>query len=196
MFSAKTLLIAALTGSIFFASTASAYDLPKFLPDKKKVETKTNTETESTPKTTSDWTGAELFEQKIKSLLAENENLPASSKERINRDKNLVFVAFYNGKAYFLDRYSIKIKKNTAEVKSWKQHIFPIGKGISPKNSAATQQRFSLQDNTFYNSLSKKDEISAAPNDEDKKFLAECFKVGYYYAFKKEIDVSNILSAE
>lgn len=190
MFSAKTLLTVALTGSIFFSSTAFAYDLPKFLPDKKKVETKT--ETESTPKAASDWTSAELFEQKIKSLLAENENLPASSKERINRDKNLVFVAFYNGKAYFLDRYSIKIKKNTAEIKSWKQHIFPIGKGISPKNSVATQQRFSLQDDIFYNSLSKKAEISAAENDEDKKFLAECFKVGYYYAFKKEIDTSKI----
>lgn len=199
MFSAKTLLTVALTGSIFFASTtAFAYDLPKFLPDKKKVETKTEakTETKSNSMAASDWTGAELFEQKIKSLLAENENLPASSKERINRDKNLVFVAFYNGKAYFLDRYSIKIKKNTAEIKSWKQHIFPIGKGISPQNSAATQQRFSLQNETFYNSLSKKDEISAAPTDEDKKFLAECFKVGYYYAFKKEIDVSNIFSAK
>ena len=191
MFSAKTLLIAALTGSIFFASTASAYDLPKFLPDKKKVETKTKTETEATPKTTSDWTGAELFEQKIKSLLAENENLPASSKERINRDKNLVFVAFYNGKAYFLDRYSIKIKKNSDTEKSWQQRIFPIGRNISSENTKATLQTFYTDGKNFFNAS-----ISAAPNDEDKKFLAECFKVGYYYAFKKEIDVSNILSAE
>ncbi len=184
MFFSKTLICTALIGFIFFSTNAEAYDLPKILPDKKKSET--------TPVGASDWSSAEIFEQKIKSLLAENENLPASSKERINKDKNLIFIAFYKGNAYFLDRYSIKISKNNPERKSWEQHIFPIGKGISPTNSSYTQQKFSLQNDEFYNSLRKRDKISAVENDEDKKFLAECFKVGYFYAFKKEIDTSKI----
>jgi hypothetical protein len=178
------LLIVALTGSIFFASTASAYDLPKILPDKK--------DTQSAPIGNADWESFELFQQKIKSLLAKNANLPASSPARINNDKNLIFVAFYKGNAYFLDKYSLKVKKNNSEVKSWKQHIFPIGKGISPKNSQATKQNFSMQNGIFYNSLRKHDKISVAENEEDRKFLAECFKVGYYYAFKREIDISRI----
>lgn len=182
MFSKKLSLIAALTGSIFFASTAFAYDLPKILPDKEN----------SAPMGASDWESFELFRQNIESLLEENPNLPASSPARINKDKNLIFVTFYKGNAYFLDKYSLKIEKNKPKIKSWKQHIFPIGKGISPKNSAATKQNFSLQNEIFYNSLRKRDKISAAKNDEDKKFLAECFKVGYYYAFKKEIDTSKI----
>ncbi|MBQ7704242.1 MAG: hypothetical protein IJT73_02255 [Selenomonadaceae bacterium] len=181
MYLQKILLSIAIIGSIFFTATAHAYDLPKIQPDKEDSTT--------TPIAVSDWTSAELFEQNIKNLLAKNENLPASSPARITKDKNLIFVAFYKGNAYFLDRYSLKVKKDTNKVKSWKQHIFPIGKGISPKNSAYTQQRFCLQDKTFYNSLRQTNKISAAPTDEDKKFLAECFKVGYYYAFKKEIDV-------
>ena len=186
MFSKNIPLIAALTGSIFFASTAFAYDLPKIFPDKEN----------SAPMGASDWESFELFRQNLKSLLAENPNLPASSPARINKDKNLIFVAFYKGNAYFLDKYSVEVKKNTSKVKSWKQHIVPIGKGISPKNSVATKQNFSLQNETFYNSLRKKDKISAAENDEDKKFLAECFKVGYYFAFKKEIDTSKIFDNE
>lgn len=184
MFSKKILFIAALTGSIFFSTAAFAYDLPKFIPDKEG--------TELTPVGASDWESFELFRQKIESLLAENENLPASSPARINNDKNLIFIAFYKGNAYFLDRYSVQIKKNNPKIKSWKQHIFPIGKGISPTNSKFTPQNFSLQNETFYNSLRKKDKISAAENNENKKFLAECFKVGYYYAFKREIDTSKI----
>ena len=178
----KTLLGTALIGFIFFSATAEAYDLPKILPDKNN----------SAPIGTSDWTSAELFEQKLKSLLAENENLPASSPERINKDKNLVFIAFYKDNAYFLDRYSLKVVKNNSEVQSWKQHIFPIGKGISPQNAVYVQQKFSLQGEDFFNSLKTADKISAVKNIEDKKFLAECFKVGYYYAFKKEIDVNAI----
>jgi hypothetical protein len=173
----KTLLGTALLGVVLFTSTSEAYDLPKIYPDK---------EAKITPISVSDWTSEEIFEQKIKSLLAKNENLPASSKERINKDKNLIFVAFYKGNAYFLDKYSIEVKKNTSDKKSWKQHIFPIGKGISPNNSKYTMQRFCLQDGEIYNSLRRNDKISKIENIEDKKFLEECFKVGYYYAFKNE----------
>jgi hypothetical protein len=178
MFS-KILIATALIGSIFFTANAEAYDLPKIYPDK---------ENKTAPIGISDWTSFEKFEQKIKSLLDENENLPASSKERINNDKNLVFIAFYKGNAYFLDRYSIEVKKNNSDKKSWKQHIFPIGRGISPKNSSYTMQRFCLQDGEIYNSLRRSNKISAVENSNDKKFLKECFKVGYYYAFKKEFN--------
>jgi hypothetical protein len=105
-----------------------------------------------------------------------------------------VFIAFYKGNAYFLDRYSIQVKEKNSDknIKSWKQNIFPIGKGITANNSKRTAQKFCLQDGEFYNSLKKKNNISEVPDEEDKKFLAECFKVGYYYAFKEEIDVSGI----
>ena len=175
----------ALIGVIFLTGTAYAYDLPKIRPDKPNTEKVS--ETEKSAKFVSDWTSAELFEEKLKLLLAENKKIPASSKERINRDKNLVFVAFYKGNAYFLDKYSIKITKNNDDKQSWKQHIFPIGKGISPQNSKYTQQSFCLQGETFYNSMRAKNKISEIANDEDRNFLEECFKVGYYYAFKKEI---------
>ena len=120
-------------------------------------------------------------------LLEEKGTIPASSKERINRDKNLVFVAFYKGNAYFLDRYSIKVSQNTADQKSWQHHIFPISKKLSAQNSKFTKQKFSVQDGEFYNSLKKKDKISDIEDEDDRNFLAECFKVGYYYAFKEEI---------
>ncbi len=179
MFS-KTLIGTALIGFIFFSNTAEAYDLPKIFPDNKDIE--------YTPIGVSDWTSHEIFLQKIERLLAENENLPASSKERINNDKNLVFVAFYKGNAYFLDRYSIKVTKNNSNKKTWKQHIYPIGRGISPKNSARTVQKFCYQNGETYNSTRRSNKISEVENADDKKFLAECFKVGYYYAFKKELN--------
>jgi hypothetical protein len=180
----KALISIALASFIFFTGTAQAYDLPKIRVDKKIAEKQF--------KNSSDWSSAENFEKKLKLLLEEKGTLPASSKERINRDKNLVFVGFYKGHAYFLDRYSIKIANNEPDKKSWKQHIFPIGKDISANNSKYTPQRFCLQDGEFYNSLKAKDKISEIPDEEDKNFLAECFKVGYYYTFKKEIDVSKI----
>ena len=185
----KKLVNIAVAVSIFFSTTAHAYDLPKIVTDKKKPKTTTEEPAKKTDDNDKSWEGAKLFEQKLKVLLAENENLPASSKERINRDKNLVFVAFYKGNAYFLDRFSIKVAKNNHKKQCWKQRIFPIGQKILPRNAAATLQNFCLQDGEFYNSLSKRYKIFAAENDEDKKFLAECFRVGYYYAFKKEIEV-------
>lgn len=171
-----------LIGGILLTGTAYAYDLPKIRPDKPNDE-----KISETGKFSSDWTSAELFEKKLKLLLAENKSLPASSKERINRDKNLVFVAFYKGNAYFLDKYSIKVAKNNDDKKSWRQHIFPIGKGISAQNSKFTKQNFCLQGETFYNSMRAKNKIMDIEDDEDRNFLEECFKVGYYYAFKKEI---------
>lgn len=177
----RALIGVALIGFIFFTGTAYAYDLPKIYPDKKGVEKKFQN--------ISDWTSAEKFEQKLKLILEENGTIPASSKERINRDKNLVFVAFYKGNAYFLDRYSIKVAKNDPDKKSWRQNIVPISSKLSAQNTKRTLQKFCLQDGEFYNSLKKKNKIFEVEDDEDKKFLAECFKVGYYYAFKKEIDV-------
>lgn len=182
----KALISGALAVSFLLTGTAQAYDLPKIRIDKKVAPKQFEN--------SSDWSSAEKFEAKIKLFLEENGNISASSKERINRDKNLVFVAFYKGNAYFLDRYSVQVKEKNSDknIKSWKQNIFPIGKGITANNSKRTAQKFCLQDGEFYNSLKKKDNISEVPDEEDKKFLAECFKVGYYYAFKEEIDVSGI----
>lgn len=175
----RALISAVLIGFIFFTGTAYAYDLPKIRPDKKIHEKKFQNG--------SDWTSAEEFEENLKFLLEENGTLPASSKERINRDKNLVFVGFYKGNAYFLDRYSIRVAKNESDIKSWRQHIFPISSKLSAQNTKRTLQKFCLQGGEFYNSLKNVDKISEVPDAEDKKFLEECFRVGYYYAFKNEL---------
>ena len=66
------------------------------------------------------------------------------------------------------------------------ERIFPITKKFSPRNATATNQRFCLVDGKFYNSTKTKDAIADVTNEADKKFLEECFKVGYYFAFGKE----------
>ncbi len=172
---AKKFISAAMAGFIFFAGTVEAYDLPKIRPDKKVAEPR--------PMFKGDWTRAEKFEQKIRDALAENENLPANSPLRVAEDSNLIFVAFYNDNAYFLDRYSIKIAKNNTERRSWSQRIFPIGKKISANDSKATAQKFSADKDGSHNSLGRGKKISGVENRDDRNFLAECFKVGYYYAF-------------
>ena len=171
---------AVLTGFIFFAGTAQAYDLPKIYPANETADTQR--------KIKMDWSHIEKFEHEIKILLAENENLPASSPARIGDDPNLIFVAFYKGNAYYLDKYSIKIEKKSSTRLSWSQRIFPIGHQVSPKTAKATAQNFCYDKNQTYNSLGRRDKISAVPDETDRKFLAECFKVGYYYAFGREID--------
>lgn len=177
----KALVSALVAGFIFFTGTAQAYDLPKIRVEKKAAE-------KIFPQG-SDWANAEEFEQEMKWLLDEKGTIPASSKRRINRDKNLVFVGFYKGNAYFLDRYSIDVAKNTAEVKSWRQHIFPISSTLSAHNTKATKQKFCVEGRALYNALRRSNNLAEVPDDEDRKFLLECIKVGYYYAFKKELDV-------
>ncbi|MBQ7630732.1 MAG: hypothetical protein IJS81_11070, partial [Selenomonadaceae bacterium] len=71
--------------------------------------------------------------------------------------------------------------------RSWTQRIFPIGQGISPKNSRATEQKFYFDGENFYNSLNKTSPVDALIDEDDKAFLKECFKVGYYFAFGEEL---------
>ena len=179
------LLAASIAGIFFFAGTAQAYDLPKIKPDKK-----ISAESEDAKRNglKGDWSHVEKFEREIKAALAENENLPASSPARVMEDKNLIFIAYYNGYAYFLDRYSLRIAKNSRSRRSWSQHIFPIGKGISSQNSQATTQKFNVEAGEVYNSGRRRDKISNAKTEDDRIFLAECFKVGYYYAFGEDFD--------
>lgn len=181
----KALLAASIAGTFFFAGTAQAYDLPKIEPDK-KISAETETARGSGVK--GDWSHVEKFEREIQIALAENENLPASSPVRVMEDKNLIFIAYYKGYAYFLDRYSLKVAKNSRQRRSWSQHIYPIGKDISSKNSRATKQKFNTEGGELYNSRGRGDKISKAKTEADRIFLEECFKVGYYYAFGKDFD--------
>ena len=181
----KNFVGAMLVGLIFFTGTASAYDLPKIKVEKqssKKVQTEKKTFFKS------DWKSFELFEQKIKLSVEANKTLPASAKERILTDKNLVFVGIYKGNLYFLDRYSIKIKKNSDTEKSWQQRIFPIGRNISSENTKATLQTFYTDGKNFFNSSKSRNNLAEVEDDADKKFLQECFKVGYFYTFGEETD--------
>ena len=172
-----------LVGLIFFSNTAAAYDLPKIKIEKpKKVEKKLQKDKKTFFK--SDWKSFKLFEEKIKLSLQTKLDLPADSTERMLADKNLVFVGIYKGNLYFLDRYSIKIKKNTAAEKSWQQMIFPIGENISSKNTVATLQKFYTDGENNFNSTKAKNNLADVEDADDQNFLQECFKVGYHYAFE------------
>ena len=166
------------------SSAAQAYDLPKLKPDK-KISAAAETKKGSVLK--SDWTSAELFEQKIKARLADGKELSPADPVRVAADKNYIFIAFYNDAPFFLDKYSIKIKKNSDGEKIWEQKIFPIDKDYSPRNAKATTQKFRLADGKFFNSTKNKDALADVTNDDDKIFLTECFKVGYYFAFGEEV---------
>ena len=98
------------------SGAAQAYDLPKLKPDKKISAT---AEQKKGPMLKSDWTSADLFEEKIKARLASGEKLAPADPARVAADKNYVFVAFYNGAPFFLDKYSIKVKKNSDGMKVW-----------------------------------------------------------------------------
>jgi len=162
------------------SGAAQAYDLPILKPDKKIIN-----QTEKKSMLKSDWQSSELFEEKIKLRLTKGDKLAPNDPARVPADKNYVFIAFYNNAPYFLDKYSIKIKKNS-DAQSWEQNIFPISKNFSPQNATSTPQKFCLKDGKFFNSLKSKDALSDLVNEQDRNFLEECFKVGYYFAFGKE----------
>ena len=176
----KIFTAALLIGFLFSGVTAQAYDLPILKPDKKEAPSQKKSLLKS------DWKDAELFEQRLKARLANGEELAPNDPARVSADKNHVFIAFYNGAPYFLDKYSIKIKKNSAAAQVWEQNIFPISKTFSPQNSTSTHQRFCLTKGRFFNSGKAKDALADLPNEADRKFLVQCFKVGYYFAFGEE----------
>ena len=177
----KKFSAALLVSFLMSSGAAQAYDLPQLKPDKKVVQ-KTNSILKS------DWKSAELFEQKIKARLASNDKLAPDDPARFAADKNFVFVAFYNDAPFFLDRYSIKIKKNSDGLKVWEQKIFPISRKYSPRNAKSTSQKFCMANGKFFNATKPKDALADVANDADRIFLEECFKVGYYFAFGEEVN--------
>lgn len=184
----KTSMSVALVVMMSFVGFAEAsYDLPKVKVLKERSSK--NPKKEKVIK--SDWKDFAQFEEKIKIALEKNSNLPPSAQERIGMDKNLVFVAFYKGYAYFLDRYSIEVIKDEEKEQSWEQHIFPVGEKVHGKNSFVTVQKFCYDGKNIYNSSRRKNDINDVEDAEDKKFLEECFKVGYYYSFKEGVDLKK-----
>ena len=164
-------------------SAAYAYDLPILKPDKKVAKT---VQPEKKSMLKSDWKETELFEQRLKMLLASGNRLAPNDPARVSADKNYVFVAFYNDAPYFLDKYSIKVKKNSNGAQVWEQNIFPISKNFSPRNTTSTHQKFCLANGKFFNSKKAKDALEDLEDVTDRNFLEECFKVGYYFAFGEE----------
>ncbi|MBQ6297355.1 MAG: hypothetical protein IJK81_06645 [Selenomonadaceae bacterium] len=173
-----------LVSFLLTSGVAQAYDLPKLKPDKKISQ---QAEQKKGSMLKSDWTSAELFEQSIKARLESGEKLAPNDPARVSTDKNYVFIAFYNDAPFFLDKYSIKVKKNSDGLQVWEQQIFPISKNYSPKNAKATRQKFCLADGKFFNSTKAENALSAVANESDRIFLEECFRVGYYFAFGQEI---------
>ena len=180
----KKLSSALLISFLVFGGVAQAYDLPNLKPDK-KISKQAEQKKGSILK--SDWNNAELFEEKLKLRLANGEKLAPDDPARVPTDKNYVFIAFYNDAPFFLDKYSIKVKKNSDGMQVWEQNIFPISKNYSPKNATATRQKFCLAEGKFFNSTKAKDALSEVTNEPDRIFLEECFRVGYYFAFGQEI---------
>ena len=178
----RKFIAAMLLTGIIFTGTVEAYDLPKIRVDKKV------TAESKKPMFGSDWAETTLFLNKLEKLLAENKTLSVASPERTSYDKNRVFIAFYKGNAYFLDKYSVQVTDDSNGVQSWTQRIFPIGENVSPKNSQATEQKFSYDGKNFYNSLKKNNPIDAMTDADDREFMNECFKVGYYFAFGEELN--------
>ena len=178
----KNFVGAILVGLIFFTNTVAvqaAYDLPKIKIEKpKKISKQVKEDDKKIFK--SDWKSFEIFSQNLKSILAENDNF-----------KNLIFVGFYKDNLYFLDRYSIKIKKNTATEKSWQQMIFPVGAKISSQNTQSTLQKFYTDSKNIFNSTKAKNNLTDIEDADDKKFMLECFKVGYYYTFNEEFNLTE-----
>ena len=41
-----------------------------------------------------------------------------------------------------------------------------------------------MKGENFFNSTKSKNNLADVEDEEDKKFLQECFKVGYHYAFE------------
>ena len=167
---------------VILTGTVEAYDLPKIRVDKKV------TADSKKPMFISDWTETNRFTAHLKELLKENKDLSVASPERTSYDKNRVFIAFYRGNAYFLDKYSVQIDKESKDEKSWKQKIFPIGQNVSPKNAQSTDQSFYFDGENFYNSLKKNNPIAAMTDADDREFMNECFRVGYYFAFGEELE--------
>ena len=179
----KKISVALLITFLLSGNVAQAYDLPRLEPDK-KISKDAKPEKKSMFK--SDWQDAELFEQKIKARLDSGENLPPNDPARVPSDQNYVFIGFYNDAPYFLDKYSIKVKKNTNAARVWEQNIFPISQKFSPRNAKSTNQNFCLRDGKIFNSSKAKDALADVTNEADKNFLQECFRVGYYFAFGEE----------
>ena len=179
----KKFSAAVLMSLLLMSGAAQAYDLPILKPDKQIVKAN---QPEKKSMLKSDWQSTELFEQEMKLRLANGDKLAPDDPARVPADKNYVFVAFYNDAPYFLDKYSIKVRKNSDAAQIWEQNIFPISKNFSPRNATSTRQRFCLQDGKFFNALKAKDALSDLANEQDRNFLEECFKVGYYFAFGRE----------
>ena len=101
-------------------------------------------------------------------------------------DNNYKFIGCYKGLNYYLDVYSIKIKKNTPNKQSWSQFIFPIGSNVTAKNSQSQKQNFFFDGNNAYNSNHKSNLINEITDEEDRIFILNCFQIGYKYAFNNK----------
>lgn len=182
------IITSALLLCVIFSGNVAAYDLPKIKPDKKITAKTGEIQTNKKPMFVSDWTETNRFIARLQTLIEENKKLPPNSPERVSYDKNRVFIAFYKGNAYFLDKYTVEVKTDADGSQSWTQRIFPIGQNISPKNAVATTQRFYFDGQKAYNSLNKNYPLDQIGDADDKNFLTECFKIGYYFAFGKDLD--------
>ena len=181
---ASTILFA-----VIFSGSVEAYDLPKI-----KIEK--NVKPASLGMLKSDWKETNAFEEQLKLLTAQNKKPAVSSPLRTSYDKNRVFIAFYKGNAYFLDKYSVEVKNNSADLQTWTQRIFPLGQNVTPKNSRSTEQKFCYDGKNFFNALNKSNSIDAIFDEDDKIFMRECFRVGYYFAFGEELDEQEYNRAE
>ena len=82
-------------------------------------------------------------------------------------DKNYVYIGRYNGLDYFLDKFSLEIKKDNGSARSWTQYIFPIGEKVPPSASRSTVQKFFTDGESAYNSLHRRNPLDRIENEKN-----------------------------
>ena len=107
-------------------------------------------------------------------------------------DKNYIYIGRFNGLDYFLDKFSIEIKKDNDSARSWTQFIFPIGENLPPGVVRSTSQTFFTDGEKAYNSSRRKLPIEDIKDDAAREFMMRCFTVGYENAFgEKFLNVTS-----
>lgn len=108
----------------------------------------------------------------------------ASADEKFDGvDRNYVYVGRHDERDWFLDRYSIEIKRDKNSERGWEQKIFPIGENMPANSARSIEQKFFTDGELAYNSSHRKNQIDLIEDEGERSFIRRCFEVGYENAF-------------
>ena len=104
-------------------------------------------------------------------------------------DKNYIYIGQYNGMDYFLDAYSISVKSDKPNARTWTQKVFPIGESLKPNTARSIEQKFHVENGIAYNSTHKKNPIDEVADNAERIFLMKSFNVGFEQAFGESPEI-------